>query len=220
MRIASMRRLAAVAVCTLVLFSAASRAEEPTTQRTDPKLPDVPGPFHAYNVTNNYNKDYKHRYHSPISQFGLEPMVMLFTRETEFSDPLKDLLKQIDNAVEKNPTARLHPFLVVQSDALPEVIGVDPDPAAASKDDDKRGELATKLEGESDALMLKHVDILLAGKADLAKFNLDNVGFAFYLFQRDKVTAGRVVKKGDKLDDALVKEIVAELAEKAHATRK
>ena len=100
------------------------------------------------------------------------------------------------------------------------MIGVDPDPAAASKDDDKRIELATKLEGEANALMLKHVDILLAGKADLAKYNLDDVGFAFYLFQRDKVTASRIVKKGDKLDDALVKEIMTELAEKAHATRK
>ena len=50
--------------------------EEPTTQRTDPKLPDVPGPFHAYNVTGKY----KGRYHSHISEFGLEPMVMLFTR--------------------------------------------------------------------------------------------------------------------------------------------
>ena len=127
-----MRRLAAVAACTLVLFSAVSRAEEPTTQRTDPKLPDVPGPFHAYNVTGKY----KGRYHSQISEFGLEPMVMLFTRETDFSDPLKGLLKQIDNAVEKNPAWRLHPFLVVQADALPEVLGVDPDPAVANKDDD------------------------------------------------------------------------------------
>ena len=100
-----MRCLAAVAACTLVLFSASSRAEEPTTQRTDPKLPDAPGPFHAYNVTGKY----KGRYHSQISEFGLEPMVMLFTRETEFSDPLKDLLKQIDNAAEKNPAARSAP---------------------------------------------------------------------------------------------------------------
>ncbi len=176
----------------------------------------MPGPFHAYNVTGKY----KGRYHSQISEFGLEPMVMLFTRETEFSDPLKDLLKQVNNAVEKNPTARLHPFLVVQSDDLPEVIGVDPDPAVASKDDDKRIELATKLEDQAKALMIPHIDILLAGKADLAKYNLNDVGFAFYLFQRDKVTASRVVKKGDKLDDALVKEIMKELAEKAHATRK
>ncbi len=211
-----MRRLAAVAACTLVLFSAVARAEEPTTERTDPNLPDVPGPFQAYNVTGKY----KGRYHSQISEFGLEPMVMLFTRETDFSDPLKDLLKQIDNAVEKNPAARLHPFLVVQADALPEVLGVDPDPAVANKDDDKRIELAAKLEGEAAALMLKHVDILLAGKADLAKYNLDGDDFAFYLFQRDKVTASRVVKKGEKLDDALEKEIMTELAEKGRATRK
>ena len=209
-------RLAVVAACALTVCAAASRADEPTTERTDPKLPNTPGPFHGYNVTGKY----KGRYHSQISEFGLEPMVMLFTRETEWSDSLKDLLKQIDNTVEKNPTARLHPFLVVQSDDLPEVIGVDPDPAVASKDDDKRIELAAKLEDQAKALMLQHVDVLLAGKADLAKYNLDDYSFAFFLFQRDKVTASRTVKKGEKFDDAATTEILQALADKAHATRK
>ena len=95
---------------------------------------------------------------------------------------------------------------MVQSDDLPEVIGVDPDPAVASKDDDKRIEWrrSWKTRPRRDD---SHVDILLAGKADLAKYKLDDCSFAFYLFQRDKVTASRIVKKGDKLDDALVKEI-------------
>ena len=150
---------------------------------------------------------YKGRYHSPISQFGLEPMVMLFTRETEFSDPLKDLLKQIDNAVEKNPAARLHPFLVVQADDLPEVIGVDPDPAVASKDDDKRIELATKLEGEANALM-SSTSISSWPARPTWRSTIWTMRFAFYFFQHDKVTASRVVKKGDKLDDAFVKEII------------
>lgn len=213
-------RVVAAVFCSLALISAVSVADEPAIEKTDPKLPNVPGPFHAYNVTGFYNPKAKGHYHSQISEFGLEPMVMLFARETDFSDPLKDLLKQIDNAVEKNPAARLHPFLVVQSDDLPEVIGVDPDPATAGKDDDKRIELAAKLEGEAAALMLKHVDIVLAGKADLAKYNLDDADFAFFLFQRDKVTASRLVKKGDKLDEAAVKEIMAALAEKGRATRK
>ena len=209
-------RLAVLAAFAVAVCAAHSRADEPTTELTDPKLPNAPGPFHGYNVTGKY----KDRYHSQISEYGLEPMVMLFTRETEFSDPLKDLLKQINNAVEKNPAARLHPFLVVQSDELPEVIGVDSDPATASKDDDKRRELAMKLEDEVKALMIPHVDIILAGKADLAKYKLDEdkIQFAFYLFQRDKITAE--IRLSDKLDDETVKKIMQALADKGRATRK
>ena len=209
-------RLAALALCAVAVVSVLARADEPTTEKTDPKLPDMPGPFHAYNVTGKY----KGRYHSHIAEFGLEPMVMIFTREVDFSDPLKDLLKQIDNAVEKNPSARLHAFVVVQSDDLPEVLGVDNDPAVADKNDDRRNELVQKLEDEAKGLMLQHVDVVLAGKADLEKYKLDDAGFAFFLFQRAKVTGGKVLKKDDKLTPEVTAEIMKTLAEKGGATRK
>jgi hypothetical protein len=214
-------RLAALALCAVATASALCRADQPTTEKTDPKLPDVPGSFHAYNAYNAPGRtQFKGRYHSPVAEFGLEPMVMLFTREVEFGDPLKDLLKQIDNAVEKNPSARLHAFLVVQSDDLPEVVGVDSDPAVADKNDDRRIELAQKLEDQAKGLMLQHVDVLLAGKADLEKYKLDDAGFAFFLFQRAKVTASKVLKKDDKLTPDVTAEIMKTLAEKGGATRK
>jgi hypothetical protein len=194
-----MHRLAAVVFA--VIIAAASRGEEPTTARTDPRLPNLPGPYHGYNVTGKF----KGRYHSQISEYGLEPMAMIFTRKVAFSDPLKDLLKQIDAVMVKNPAARLHPVVVVQSDGLPEVVGAD------DKNDDKRIELAQALEDQAKGLMLQDVDdipIVLVGKADLEKYKLDDAGFAFFLFERGKVTASRVMKTDDSLAAADVKAIM------------
>ncbi len=205
-----MRRLlqfAAFAI--LAVSSSASRGVAPVAAKTDPSLPNIPGPFHAYNVTGKH----KGHYHSHISQYGLEPMVMIVTHEVDFSEPLKSLLKQLDNAIEKNAAARLHAFVVVLSDDLPEVVGAD------DKSDDKRIEVATQLEDQAKGLMLMHVDIVLAGKTDLQKYNLDGANFAFYLFQRAKVTASRVLKSDDKLTDAVTMAIMAVLKEKAGAVR-
>jgi hypothetical protein len=211
MRIAFMRRLLYLAAfVVLTVFSAASPSAEPAQVKIDPKLPNIPGPFHAYNVTGKY----KGHYHSHISEFGLEPIVMIVTREVDFSDPLKGLLKKIDDAIEKNPAARLHAFVVVLSEDVPDVVGAD------DKSDDKRIEVTTQLEDQAKALMLLHIDVVLAGKSDLQKYNLDDAGFAFYLFKSAKVTANRILKTGDKVTDALTTEIMAVLAEKAGAVRK
>jgi hypothetical protein len=206
-----MRRLCLLAVfAALAVCSAVSRGAEPAQEKADAKLPNIPGPFQAYNVTGRY----KGHYHSHISEYGLEPMVMIVTREVEFSDPLKSLLKKIDETIEKNPAARLHAFVVVLSEDTPDVVGAD------DASDDKRIETATKLEDQAKGLMLMHIDVGLAGKTDLQKYNLDDASFAFYLFQRAKVTASRVLKGDKKLTDAVTTEIMTILAEKAGAVRK
>src|SRR5665213_3205629 len=107
LRIGFMRCLLYLAAfIVLAVSSAALAAAEPAPAKTDAKLPNIPGAFHAYNVTGKY----KGHYHSHISEYGLEPIVMIVTREAEFSDPLKSLLKKIDDAIAKNPAARLHAF--------------------------------------------------------------------------------------------------------------
>ncbi len=48
-----MRRLfpwVAVAVAVFAVWGV-SRGDNPTTDVTDPKLPNIPGPFHPYNIT-------------------------------------------------------------------------------------------------------------------------------------------------------------------------
>jgi hypothetical protein len=202
---------AAFALFSVVAVSSpASRGDEPPAPKAESGSPNLPGPFHAYNVTGKY----KGHYHSHISEYGLEPMVMIVTHEVEFSDSLKGLLKQLDVSIEKNPAARLHAFIVVLSDDVPEVVGAD------DKSDDKRLEVTTRLEDQAKGLMLTHIDVVLAGKADLQKYDLDGANFAFYLFQRAKVTASRVLKGNDKLTDAVTTEIMAVLKEKASIVRK
>ena len=209
-----MRRLchfaAFAAVAILAVSLTASRGVEPAPGKTEAQLPNIPGAFQGYNVTGKY----KGHYHSHISEYGMEPMVMIVTHEVVFSDPLKALLKQIDDAIEKNPAARLHAFVVVLSDDVPDVVGAD------NKSDDKRIEVTTQLEDQAKALMLKHIDVVLAGKTDLQKYNLDDASFAFYLFQKARVTASRVLKTDEKLTDAVTTEIMKVLAEKAGAMRK
>ncbi len=203
-----MRRFSSFALVALFAFSSVSvPGADPAPVKPEP---NIPGPFHAYNVTGKY----KGHYHSHISEYGLEPMVMIFTREATFSDSLKNLLKKIDETIEKNPAARLHAFVVVLSEGVPDVVGAD-DAA-----DDKRIEATTQLEDQAKGLMLAHVDIELAGKDDLQKYNLGDANFAFYLFQRARITASRVLKGDDKLTDAVTAEVMAALVEKAGAVRK
>ena len=207
-RLCHFAAFAAVAILAVSLI--ASRSVEPAPGKTEAQLRNIPGAFQGYNVTGKY----KGHYHSHISEYGMEPMVMIVTHEVVFSDPLKALLKQIDDAIEKNPAARLHAFVVVLSDDVPDVVGAD------NKSDDKRIEVATQLEDQAKALMLKHIDVVLAGKTDLQKYNLDDASFAFYLFQKARVTASRVLKTDEKLTDAVTTEIMKVLAEKAGAVRK
>ncbi len=82
----------------------------------------------------------------------------------------------------------------MQSDDLPDVVGAD------DKADDLRLELNKRLAQDADDVKLPHVDIDLAGKADLDRFKLDDAGFAFFLFQRGKVTASRVLRQGEQAD--------------------
>ncbi len=220
-------RLAVVAAIVAALPWTLSRADEPTTERTNPNIPNVPASFQAFNVTGRY----KGRFHSHIAEYGLEPMVMIFTRKTDFSAPVQTLLQEIDAAVAKNPTARLHAFVVVQSGDLPEAVGVGDNPAqlasdlkAPGLDDKQRADLEKKLDAVNAAddlrlkfdktlseaagkLKLQHVDIDLAGKADLEKFKLEDAAFGFFLFQRGKVMASRVVSK--EPTDADVQAIMA-----------
>src|SRR5215472_16082836 len=79
--------------------------DAPSKQKEDPSK--LAGTFHPYNVTGPH----KGHFHCLISEHGLEPMVMIFHKDVDFADPLPALLKKLDAAIEKNPTARLGSFV-------------------------------------------------------------------------------------------------------------
>src|SRR5262249_35278767 len=64
---------------------------------------NLPGAFHPFNLTGKYDG----RFHCPVSEQDLDPTVLIFTRETEPSAALKDLVERATNAAVKNRDTRL-----------------------------------------------------------------------------------------------------------------
>lgn len=165
---------------------------------------DLPGPFHPYNVTGAH----KDHYHCLVTQTSLDPVVIIFVRDTVYSESLKSLEEALDTRIEKNPNVRLSSFTVFMSDDLPKVV----------EDDDKRDKLAEDL--RNNAKDLKHVVFCLDGKADLENYNLDENAWAtVVLVKKYKVTALYPLTK-EKLNAEKVDEIIREVAEQFGATRK
>lgn len=168
---------------------------------------DLPGPFHPFNA----NGPRKGNFHCLVSQYGLDPLVLLFVREVQFSDGLKDLLRRLDNAIDKNPTARLHCGVVFLSDDLTDVV----------LNDDKREELAQKLADLANDLKLKHVVLCLDGKADVEKYDLDREEAAYTLVLSRKllILASESIAR-DKLTPEKTDAILQMLADKVGTRRK
>jgi hypothetical protein len=171
---------------------------------------DLPGSFHPYNVTGPH----KEHYHCLISEHGLEPMAMIFYKNVDFSDPLPDLLKRLETAIDKNPNTRLGAFVVFLPDGLPDVVG------SNDKNDDARLELAKKIDGFGSDNKLKHVVLCLDNKSDVEKYgHSDENLIKVVLCAKLKVVAVHALPKSD-FTDAAVEKIMTDVAEKLGAKRK
>jgi hypothetical protein len=168
---------------------------------------DLPGPFHPFNATGPR----KGNFHCLVSQHGLDPMLLLFVRELQFSDSLKDLLRRVDNAIAKNPDVRLACAVVFLSEDLPDTV----------QNDDKREELAQKLADLANDLKLKHVILCLDGKADLEKYDLDRqeAAFTLVLYRKLRILDSESIAR-DQLTPEKVDAILKLLADKVGAKRK
>jgi hypothetical protein len=167
---------------------------------------DLPGPFHPYNVTGPRAT----RYHCLVTQTSLDPVVMVVVRDLDFTEGLKALEKELDNRIAKNPNVRLSSFTVFLSEELPDVV----------KNDDKREELAAKLENFAKDVDLKQVVVCLDSKPDLQAYALDDSAWATVVLVKNyKVVAVHALKK-DALNAGKVKQLIDEVAEKLGATRK
>ena len=151
---------------------------------------NLPGPFLPYNVTGPH----RGRFHCLVSEYALEPVVMLVARGgVEDEDSFKRLVEGLDSAIAKNPAARLHAFVVFLVDEKKDLV----------KDDDWRAEVSSGYEKWAEGLKPppKHVVIALAKKSDLKKYGLGDEALTAVLYNRYKVVASHAVSK-DKLDSA------------------
>src|SRR5579875_253583 len=178
---------------------------------------NLPGSFHPYNVTGPH----KQHFHCPVSEHGLEPMVLIFYKNVDFSDPLPNLLKRLDTAIDKNPDTRLGAFVTFLPDNLPDVVGSkENDPDTNSKNDDARLEMEKKIEQNAADMKLKHVVLGLDTKSDVAKYQLndDNL-ITVVLYVKLKIVAVYALPKSD-FTDAAVEKIMNDVADKLGAKRK
>ncbi|MBI1916387.1 MAG: hypothetical protein HYS12_16890 [Planctomycetes bacterium] len=120
---------------------------------------DIPGPFHVYNVTGKK----KGNYHCLVSEFGLNPVVMVVVRGVEDKEGLQPLLGKLDNLIDKNPNTRLASFAVFLSSTLKDV----------AREDDQRDRLSKKIEDLFKAGGVKHIVLALDTPKKLAKWPLD-----------------------------------------------
>jgi hypothetical protein len=165
---------------------------------------DVPGTFHPYNVTARVDptpepekatkepRSTKHKYHCLITDYDMDPVVMLVARNLDDSAGFRDLLQKLNSLVETNQRLRLRAFVVALYDDLTDVV----------TQDDKRDELAGRLERLAGDLKLTGVVVALAAPKDLAKFKLDETAALNALvYHKLKITAARNFNR-DVLDKA------------------
>jgi hypothetical protein len=112
----------------------------------------IPGSFAPFNV-NGKRKD---RYHCLVCDYGVEPVVLVFAREpAEGKDEaLTDLMKQLDDAVERHQDRFLHSFIVfLSADAPGAAAGTSADTAdKLVKEATGRAALNVRLQGRAEKL--------------------------------------------------------------------
>ncbi len=144
----------------LILGAVALAQDDPPPTFPKPGS-DIPGPFHVYNLTGNK----KGKYHCLVSEFGLNPVVLVIVRGVEDKDGgLQELLVKLDNLIDKNPNTRLASFAVFLSSTLKDV----------AREDDQREKLTKKIEDIFKAGSgPKHIVLALDTPKKLAKWPLD-----------------------------------------------
>jgi len=115
----------------------------------------IAGSFAPFNV-NGKRKD---RFHCLVCDFGVEPVVLVFAREpAEGKDEaLTDLMKQLDDAVERHQDRFLHSFAVFLSPDAPGTLTADGNDTAEKLVKEATGREALTLRLQSRAEKLKNV---------------------------------------------------------------
>jgi hypothetical protein len=126
----SMRTAVLTVLASLVLVLTALADEpldpglQPAREKDGKKMPadEVPGPFHPFNITGK--DEFRGKFHSVISEHGLDPVVLIFVRGTNPA-AVAGLLPPLDEAVMKNERLRLGAAVVFLSNDITDLVGED-----------------------------------------------------------------------------------------------
>ena len=236
-------RTAAALLPLLLAFAAAAQDADDKDKPKPSPSPGVkvgknlPATFNPYNVTTRIvlavepdakgkgektpRPSTKNKFHSLITEYDLDPVVMLVARNLDDSAGFRDLLQKLDAAVDRNSSSRLRCFATFLLEDRMDKEGKT-EPADVMTFDKERGELASRLEKLADDLKHKGVVLAVAAPNDLAGFKLDEkAALNVVLYNRLKVEAVHDVSR-DKLEaagGAEVGAILKEVAEKLKAAK-
>ena len=177
-----------------------NEAVPPPVEETDEGTGKSKAPLEVHNT--------KHKFHCLISEYAFNPTVMLLARGLEDNAELKDLLKKLDAAIERNRRQiPLRAFVVFLYD----------DTKNLTEDDVKRARITSRLDRLAEELNLKNVVIAASATADLEKYKLNEAdALTAVLYNRLKI--GGVLRfASDKLaekDSPAVASILAEVQAK------
>jgi hypothetical protein len=194
---------------------------------------NVPGPFHPYNVTarvipaeeleeadkeemekdKDKDKDKEKKlyttrgkFHCLVTEYDLNPVVLLVARKLNDSEGFRDLLKKLDAAIDKNRLSRLRAFVVFLEEKMNVVT-----------EDEKREQLEKDIQKVADDLGLKNVVLTLAGSKDLAKYDLDDTAaLTAILYRTLRIRGSHTFERDDleKADSAAVKALMTDVSDK------
>jgi hypothetical protein len=202
----------ALLLLAVVMVPAATPSAQITT---GPSAADknVPGSFHPYNVTarevpldeldaserEELEKGRGRRYtsrgkfHCLVTEYDLDPVVMLVARGLDESKGFHDLLTRLEETIVKDRASRLRAFVVFLDD--------DPKTDYATQDE-KREERARKIEQLGEKLKLRNVVLTLGSKSDLKKYALDDTAALSAIQYRNlRIVSSRTASR-DELESA------------------
>jgi hypothetical protein len=166
---------------------------------------DLPGSFRPYNAVNG---KYPDKFHSLITEYGLNPTVMVFVQGADTTNAdaaLPSLLQQIDQYIVERPKTLLSAFAVFLFNDLADVV----------KDDDMRKAHAEELVKLKAAAKLQQTVLTLDSAAALQKagYEIDPQAQVVVVLY-DKVKVKRIYTFKTAMTKADVDTVVKEVKEK------
>jgi len=163
---------------------------------------DLPGPFHPFNVTGKEAGNF----HCVVCTNGLDPVVLVFVRNSEFSAELKTFLGKLNDAVGADAKARINAAAIFLFDDLKNVV----------TDDNSRKKHAEQVEALSAApAKLEHVVLALDSADGPKDYGISpDAKVTVLIASRLQVVAKFVYTDETSIDAAAAASIVAAIKEK------
>jgi hypothetical protein len=129
------------------------------------------------------------KFHCLVTEYDLDPVVLLFAKDLNDSEGFKELLTQLDAACTKYRLRRLRAFVVFRAPADVDI----------TKDDEKRKEMADAARKIVDDLKLKNVVLSVDSDADVKKYELTAANLTAVLYRALRIR-GSYTFSADELD--------------------